>query len=98
MNDSKTFQDFQKLMQTIFFERDKKRGVSSTFIWLIEEIGELAKAIRKNDSDNIREEFADVFAWLCSLANLSEINLLEVAFEKYPGFCPRCRQKKCKCT
>ncbi len=84
-------------MKQLYFQRDKRRGLESTFLWLIEEIGELSRAIRNNDEENIREEFGDVLAWLCSLANIANINLLEVAYEKYPGNCPRCKKRTCEC-
>ena len=63
----------------------------------VKNVSELSKAIRRKDTVNIREEFADVFAWTCSLANLLDIDLLDVAFEKYPGICPRCAQEHCQC-
>ena len=94
----KDLRSLQELMQNLYFERDKARGVPTTFAWLVEEIGELARAIRKENWTNLEEEFADVLAWLCSLANLLEIDLLEAAWRKYPGSCPRCLEKQaCKC-
>jgi NTP pyrophosphatase (non-canonical NTP hydrolase) len=88
---------FQELMKKIYFHRDQDRGVDSTFSWLVEEVGELSKAIRNKDRQNIKEEFADVIAWLCSLANLLDINLLEAAYEKYPNKCPKCLKSSCEC-
>ncbi|MFX0135637.1 MAG: MazG nucleotide pyrophosphohydrolase domain-containing protein [Candidatus Hodarchaeota archaeon] len=93
--------EFQQMMKDLYFERDKKRGVSRTFCWLVEEIGELAKGINKNiDIDQEfadAEEFADIFAWLCSLANLFEIDLEKVATDKYNNCCPKCKENPCKC-
>ena len=94
---TKSFRDFQNLMKKIYFHHDQKRGVESTFLWLVEEVGELSKSLRKQDQKNIREEFADVIAWLCSLANLLDIDLLEVAYEKYPNLCPKCLKSPCNC-
>ena len=84
------------MMRQLYFERDKKRGIPKTFCWLVEEIGELAKSVNKQNID-INEEFADVLAWLCSLANLYEIDLEKVAVDKYNYKCPRCNSKSCKC-
>ena len=91
--------DFQKLMRELYFNRDQKRGIERTMIWFVEEVGELARALRKKtDSQNLREEFADVYAWLCSLANLSGIDLLDAAYEKYPFTCSKCKQNPCICA
>ncbi|BAA29877.1 74aa long hypothetical protein [Pyrococcus horikoshii OT3] len=68
-----------------------------TFFWFIEEVGELAEALRKGDRESMEEEFADVLAWLASLANLVDIDLEEAAKKKYPGVCPYCGKKPCEC-
>ena len=88
--------EFQQMMRQLYFERDKNRGVSKTFCWLIEEIGELAKSINKKNLD-FGAEFADVLAWLCSLANLYEIDLEKVALNKYNYRCPKCKKSPCIC-
>lgn len=87
----------QELMLQIYGDRDKKRGVEGTFMWLVEELGELSVAIRKKDNKNIREEFADVLAWLFSLANVLNIDLAECFTEKYGSSCPRCKNSPCVC-
>jgi NTP pyrophosphatase (non-canonical NTP hydrolase) len=97
VKNSNNIVSFQKLMEQIYFQRDKRRGIDSTFLWLIEEVGELSRAIKNKNEQNIREEFGDVLAWLCSLANLANINLIEVAYEKYQNKCPRCNKTVCKC-
>lgn len=75
--------EFQDLIARKYKERDQERGVSRTFMWFVEEVGELATALATGqDRDNMEEEFADVFAWLCTLANITEIDL-EVACRKY---------------
>ena len=51
-------------------------------MWFIEEVGELATALASKDQGNKEEEFADVLAWLCTLANISNVDL-EKACEKY---------------
>ncbi len=73
--------EFQKLIKKLYFHKDSERGVEKTFIWLCEELGELAEALLKKDKAMLKEELADVFAWLVSLANLLEIDL-EDAVEK----------------
>ena len=74
--------EFQQLIARLYEETDRRRGVPKTFLWFIEEVGELATALAKNDTQNKTEEFADVFAWLCTLANISDVDL-EKACEKY---------------
>ncbi len=73
---------FQQLISQKYKKRDQQRGVPATFMWFIEEVGELATALARDEPDNKAEEFADVFAWLCTLANISDVDL-EKACEKY---------------
>lgn len=63
-------------------KRDRERGTAATFMWFIEEVGELATALSGSDHANKEEEFADVFAWMCTLANINDVDL-EKACEKY---------------
>lgn len=73
---------FQGLIAEKYEKRDRQRGVPATFMWFMEEIGELATALASQDGGNKAEEFADVFAWLCTLANICDVDL-EKACEKY---------------
>ncbi len=93
-----TIQEFQKQIEDIYYERDSERGVPLTFTWFVEEVGELAKEIRKQPQDmvRLREEFADVFAWLSTLASLLDISL-EDAASIYGEGCPKCNATPCKC-
>jgi len=75
-------QHFQRLIAAKYEKRDRQRGVPATFMWFMEEVGELATALSSQDKTNREEEFADVFAWLCTLANISDVDL-EKACEKY---------------
>lgn len=76
--------EFQRLIAQKYEKRDKQRGIPATFMWFIEEVGELATALASNEQRNIEDEFADVFAWLCTLANISDIDLEKACF-KYTG-------------
>jgi len=76
--------EFQRIISQKYEERDRQRGIPGTFMWFIEEVGELATALAGNDQDNREEEFADVFAWLCTLANISDVDL-EKTCKKYTG-------------
>jgi NTP pyrophosphatase (non-canonical NTP hydrolase) len=73
----------QDLIRRIYYERDHARGLFTTFTWFVEEVGELARAILEMDKPNMREEIADVFAWLLSVANLLNIDLEEAFKAKY---------------
>ena len=73
---------FQQLISEKYEERDRERGIPATFMWFIEEVGELASALAEDNQQNKQEEFADVLAWLCTLANISNVDL-EKACEKY---------------
>ena len=76
--------EFQRLISARYEKRDRERGIPGTFLWFIEEVGELATALAGQDQKNREEEFADVFAWLCTLANISDVDL-EKACDKYTG-------------
>jgi NTP pyrophosphatase (non-canonical NTP hydrolase) len=84
-------------MLKVYGDRDKRRGAEGTFIWLVEEIGELSEALRKRDKPGMEEELADVFAWLLSLANVLEIDLNGSFRSKYRSSCPCCESTPCKC-
>lgn len=89
--------EFQRLMKEVYYKRDSKRGKEKTMLWLVEEVGELAKAMRKSSKKEIEEEVADVLAWLASLANLLEIDLEKAVCENYPNACKYCGKKPCEC-
>jgi len=91
MNDKPTLgrgaqglRDFQKQIETLYFEKDSARGWERTFVWFMEEVGELARALHRDDDANLAEEFSDVAAWLVSLASLRGIDLGPAAAKKYP--------------
>ena len=73
---------FQELISKRYEKRDRQRGTPATFMWFVEEVGELATALASDDKQNTQEELADVFAWLCTLANINDVDL-EKACEKY---------------
>lgn len=79
-----TLNEFQKIISEKYEKRDRQRGTPATFLWFIEEVGELATALAKDNQDNKEEEFADVLAWLCTLANINDVDL-EKALRKYLG-------------
>ena len=83
-------------MRRMYLARDASRGVDATFRWLVEEIGELAKAIRGGDRSEIAYEFGDVQAWLASLANQMAVDL-STAVGHYENGCPKCGQSPCQC-
>jgi NTP pyrophosphatase (non-canonical NTP hydrolase) len=77
-----TLRDFQDFIRRQYHARDRERGTPATFLWFVEEVGELASALAGDDELNKEEEFADVLAWLCTLANINDVDL-EKAVEKY---------------
>ena len=83
-----TLRDFQQLIHQRYYETDRARGAPGTYLWFIEEVGELAHAIAnrergKLDQANLEEEFADVLAWLATLANICEVDLSKAVHDKY---------------
>ena len=87
----------QEMIRDLYFERDEKRGLEKNFMWFIEEIGEFAEGLKNEDVNCIKEEIADVFAWLLSLANVLNIDLENVFLKKYNNRCPYCGKKPCEC-
>ncbi len=74
--------EFQQIIAKKYKKRDLQRGTPATFMWFIEEVGELATALASDDNENKQAEFADVLAWLNTLANINDIDL-EKACQKY---------------
>ena len=101
--------EFQDLISDLYLDRDMERGVNKTFLWFVEEVGELSEALRhylagKGTTDlnmknlnHVGEEIADIIAWISSLANLLEIDLEKALLEKYPNRCLKCGFKPCQC-
>ena len=90
--------EFQKLIEALYLERDRARGLEGTFMWFAEEVGELTRALRRNEVDELEGEFADVLAWLATLASIAGIDLEEAARKKYEQGCPRCTNSPCACA
>ncbi len=93
-----SLRDFQQLIREMYGQKDEARGVDGTFMWLIEEIGELAAALREGSHADKMEEFADVLAWLTTIANVEGIDLTRAVREKYGAGCPGCAQTICRCS
>jgi NTP pyrophosphatase (non-canonical NTP hydrolase) len=89
--------ELQVIIERTYGDRDRARGVPSSVAWLSEEMGELAQAVRKGSLDQQRHEFADVLAWVASLANQMGVDLNE-AIERYATGCPRCGSSPCSCA
>ena len=92
-----TVADFQQLIRRMYFEKDQARGVEGTFMWLMEEVGELATALRNGTHEERVGEFADVLAWLTTIANVSGVDLTEALMMKYGAGCPGCGRFVCTC-
>jgi NTP pyrophosphatase (non-canonical NTP hydrolase) len=89
---------FQKLIETLYLDRDSARGLEGTHMWFCEEVGELTRALRRGQQDELEGEFADVLAWLSTLASMSGIDLEAAAMKKYAKGCPRCEASPCACA
>lgn len=93
-----TLADFQALIRRMYLEKDLARGVDGTFMWLMEEVGELAAALRSGTHTEREEEFADVLAWLATIANVAGVDLTAAIARKYGAGCPGCGQFICQCS
>jgi NTP pyrophosphatase (non-canonical NTP hydrolase) len=87
---------FQELMVRTYGTRDAERGVPATVAWLTEEVGELARAVRKGSRSEQLHELGDVLAWLASLAGQLGLSLEEAA-QRYAAGCPVCGASPCAC-
>jgi len=87
---------FQEIIRRTYYEKDRARGMEATFLWLIEEVGELATALREGTREERAAEFADVYAWLTTLANLADVDM-EQALAKYATGCCGCGKIPCVC-
>lgn len=95
--DNVSLRDFQQLIRNMYHEKDVARGVDGTFMWLMEEVGELASALREGTPEELAAEFADVFAWLTTIANVAGVDLSAAIAEKYGSGCPGCGLLACTC-
>jgi len=92
-----SFRSFQQLIRDMYLEKDMARGIDGTFMWLMEEIGELASCLRNGTHEERLGEFADVIAWLTTIANVAGVDLDEAIRKKYGSGCPGCNQLVCTC-
>ncbi len=88
MSTTMTIAAFQQMICDRYHETDAARGAPATFLWFTEEVGELAEALAKaergdGDHDHLASEFADVLAWLTTLANISGVDLTQAIQRKY---------------
>jgi NTP pyrophosphatase (non-canonical NTP hydrolase) len=88
--------ELQSRIETLYGARDRARGVDGTFRWWVEEVGEVAKALRGGDPAALEHELGDALAWLASVANLVGVDLTK-AVGRYTGDCPRCGATPCAC-
>ena len=91
------FREFQQLIRNMYHEKDEARGIDGTFMWLMEEVGELAAALRDGTPEELAAEFADVLAWLTTIANVAGVDLAEAVHRKYGEGCPGCGRLLCTC-
>src|SRR5205807_9741623 len=87
----------QEVIRNTYDAKDRRRGVAGTFMWFMEEVGELASALRGGSDAEKAAEFADVLAWLATLANAVGVDLEAAVQAKYGAGCPGCGRIPCVC-
>jgi len=92
-----TLGDVQRTIGQMYGRKDAARGDAATFLWLAEEFGELATALRSGTAEELALEMADVLAWLVTLANVRGVNLEAAFLRKYGRCCPGCGKSACEC-
>ena len=93
-----TLTQFQARIRTLYGSKDARRGDEGTFMRFMEEVGELSAALRSGPKDELAAEFADVLAWLATLANIAGIDLDAAVAAKYGAGCPKCGRVPCACN
>ncbi len=88
--------DWQRIIEETYGARDRERGLFETFAWLVEEMGEVSRALRRGGPEELQMEFSDALAWLISVANLAGVDL-ERAMDRYREGCPKCGHRPCRC-
>jgi NTP pyrophosphatase (non-canonical NTP hydrolase) len=92
-----TLDELQSLIRRMYQAKDAARGVDGTFMWFAAEVGELAEALRAGSAEDRLGEFADVLAWLVTLANITGVDLTQAVAAKYGHGCPGCQRFECVC-
>jgi NTP pyrophosphatase (non-canonical NTP hydrolase) len=93
-----TLAELQRQIKDTYGAKDQKRGVEGTFMWFMEEVGELSAALRGGTDAERAAEFADVLAWLATLANIAGVDLEAAVQAKYGSGCPGCHRSPCVCN
>ena len=92
-----TLAELQRVIRATYGPKDERRGPEGTFMWFMEEVGELAAALRGGTDAERSAEFADVLAWLATLANIAGVDLEEAVRAKYGSGCPGWGRRPCVC-
>lgn len=93
-----TLPELQEMIRDTYGAKDARRGVEGTFMWFMQEVGELATALRSGAAHEKAYEFADVLAWLATLANIADVDLDQAIAAKYGAGCPGCGNCPCECA
>jgi NTP pyrophosphatase (non-canonical NTP hydrolase) len=93
-----TLGQLQQVIRELYDAKDRRRGIEGTFMWFMQEVGELATALRGGSAEERSHEFADVLAWLATLANIAGVDLEAAVQAKYGGGCPGCHRTPCMCS
>jgi NTP pyrophosphatase (non-canonical NTP hydrolase) len=93
-----TLPELQKMIRDTYGAKDESRGAEGTFMWFMQEVGELATALRSGSFEEKSHEFADVLAWLATLANIANVDLDRAMAAKYGAGCPGCGNSPCECA
>jgi len=93
-----TVSEFQRHIEAIYFARDSGRGLAPTFMWFVEEVGELSRALARGTPQELAGEFADCAAWLATLASIAGVDLEAAVAAKYGAGCPKCGHTPCSCA
>ncbi|KAB2893792.1 MAG: hypothetical protein F9K28_07530 [Bacteroidetes bacterium] len=93
-----TIREWQKMFNKIYGKNNKELTDADAWIQFMEETGEFAKIMRKQNYAGLGDGLADLFAWLCAFADHRAIDIEDALWRKYPRICPYCeKHMNCVC-
>jgi len=78
-----TISEAQKKVEQFAKDQNWKTESLEIFNHLVEEIGEIARGLRKGDQENLKEELADALFLLLKLSNQENIDLNDSFIKKF---------------
>lgn len=90
--------EWQRMFDEIYGAANRQLEPEVIWMKVVEELGEVATDLRKENYSALEKDLPDVFAWLCAFAERMSRNVEDTVWAKYPGVCPYCLKPEfCVC-